>query len=60
MVPEWYDAGSLPLEQMRDDEVYWLPRVLAGETLVGTIIYDEACKLVTRVELKAAGGPQAG
>jgi hypothetical protein len=37
--------------------------VLGGETLVGTITYDEACKLVTRAELKTAGavGPsQAG
>lgn len=31
---------------MWDDEAYWLPRALAGETLAGTITYDEACKLV--------------
>ena len=60
MVPEWFDVGALPLEQMWDDEGYWLPRVLAGETLAGTITYDEACKLVTRAELKAASGPRAG
>jgi len=53
-------VGALPLEQMWDDEGYWLPRVLAGETLAGTITYDEACKLVTRAELKAASGPLAG
>jgi 8-oxo-dGTP diphosphatase len=55
MTPEWFDAGSLPLDQMWDDEAYWLPRVLAGETLTGTITYDEACKLVTRAELETAG-----
>lgn len=54
MAPEWFDAGSLPLDQMWDDEAYWLPRVLGGETLAGTITYDEACKLVTRAELKTA------
>ena len=26
MAPEWCDAGSLPLDQMWDDEAYWLPR----------------------------------
>ena len=60
MVPEWFDVGSLPLDRMWDDEAYWLPRVLAGETLAGTITYDESCKLVAHAELKAAGGPQAG
>jgi 8-oxo-dGTP diphosphatase len=61
MAPEWFDAGSLPLDQMWDDEAYWLPRVLAGETLAGAITYDEACKLVTRAELKTAGaaGPSS-
>ena len=57
MAPEWFDVGSPPLGQMWDDEAYWLPRVLAGETLAGTITYDESCKLVARAELKAAGGP---
>jgi 8-oxo-dGTP diphosphatase len=57
MAPQWFDAGSLPLGQMWDDETYWLPRVLAGETLAGTITYDEACKVVARAELNAAGGP---
>ena len=54
MIPEWCDAGSLPLDQMWDDEAYWLPRVLGGETLAGTITYDEACKLVARAELETA------
>jgi 8-oxo-dGTP diphosphatase len=54
MAPEWFDTGSVPLGQMWDDEAHWLPRVLAGETLAGTITYDEACKLVTRAELRTA------
>jgi 8-oxo-dGTP diphosphatase len=57
MAPEWYDSDSPPLDQMWDDEAYWLPRVLAGETLAGTIIYDESCKLVASAELEAAAGP---
>ena len=61
MAPEWFDAGSLPLDQMWDDEAYWLPQVLADETLACPITYDEACKLVIRAELKTAGaaGPSS-
>ena len=55
MAPEWFDVASLPLDQMWPDEAYWLPRVLAGETLAGVITYDDAGQLVAR----AALGPQA-
>ncbi len=27
LTPEWFDVGSPPLDQMLDDEAYWLPRV---------------------------------
>jgi 8-oxo-dGTP diphosphatase len=59
MAPGWFDAASLPLDRMWDDEAYWLPRVMAGEALSGVITYDDACELVARAELKAVG-PQAG
>lgn len=60
MVPEWFDANSLPLDQMWDDETCWLPRVLAGEMLIGTIAYDDACKMVAKAELKAGRAVQTG
>ena len=59
MSPAWFDVTALPLDQMWDDEAYWLPRVMAGEALSGVITYDDACELVARVELKAVG-PLAG
>jgi 8-oxo-dGTP diphosphatase len=60
MVPKWFDVASLPLGQMWDDEAYWLPRVMAGETLAGVITYDDDCKLVARAKLAAGGAPAAG
>jgi hypothetical protein len=54
ITPEWFDADSLPFEQMWADEPYWLPRLLSGETLIGTIIYDGSCTLVTHAELEPA------
>jgi 8-oxo-dGTP diphosphatase len=57
MTPEWFDVATLPLDQMWDDEAYWLPRVMAGETLAGVITYDDACQLVARADLTAASAP---
>jgi 8-oxo-dGTP diphosphatase len=33
MCPAWYALDALPFGQMWDDARYWLPRLLAGETL---------------------------
>lgn len=51
ITPEWFDVASPPLDQMWDDDQYWLPRVLAGESLVATITYDQSCTLVTNADL---------
>jgi 8-oxo-dGTP diphosphatase len=59
MAPQWFDAASLPLDQMLDDEAYWLPRVMAGEAIAGVITYDGAGTRVARAELRAAG-PRPG
>lgn len=52
ITPEWFDADSLPFDQMWDDESHWLPRVLAGELLIGTITYDDSCTLVSQAVLE--------
>jgi hypothetical protein len=39
---------------MLDDEGYWLPRVLAGEMLVGTITSDSSGTKVTHADLASA------
>ena len=54
IAPEWFDVKSLPLDQMWDDEAYWLPQVMGGETLAGVITYDSASRRVARVELVAS------
>ena len=50
--PQWFDVDSPPFDQMWDDESHWLPRVLAGELLTGTITYDDSGTLVKRAELE--------
>lgn len=51
MEPQWYPVTSLPLDDMWDDERYWLLRVLAGERLAAELTYDEACETVVRFEV---------
>ena len=51
ITPEWFDVDNLPLRQMWDDERYWLPRMLAGEKLTGTITYDHSGTVVTETSL---------
>jgi hypothetical protein len=54
MSPGWFDLASLPLDQMWDDEAYWLPRVMAE-----VIAYGDACKRVTLAK-RTAASTQAG
>ena len=52
--PEWFDVDSLPFDRMWDDERYWLPRMLAGEKLIGAITYDNSGTLVAQAKLEHA------
>lgn len=38
-IPIWYPIDRLPFDRMWDDDRYWLPRVLAGERLVGDFLF---------------------
>jgi 8-oxo-dGTP diphosphatase len=49
MRPAWFAPENLPYEQMWDDGRYWMPRLLAGETLYLTINYGEDNLLVSEV-----------
>ncbi len=40
-IPRWYDTTALPLDEMWDDDRYWLPRVLAGERLRGDFLFTD-------------------
>jgi 8-oxo-dGTP diphosphatase len=52
--PEWFPVDDLPLNEMWDDERYWLPRVLDGERLDATVTYDESCARVAKAVVKEA------
>lgn len=38
ILPEWFDVGALPVEQMWQDAAHWLPLVLNGSVLRLTVV----------------------
>lgn len=47
--PFWCPIASLPLDQMWEDDRYWLPRLLAGERLEGDFLFDDGRLLSHRL-----------
>lgn len=41
MKPLWFDANSLPKERMWKDNLYWVPKVLAGEVVDVVFLFGE-------------------
>lgn len=54
VVPAWYDITDLPLDGMWDDAKYWLPQVLAGETVHASFTFGEDLKTVSESSFEAA------
>lgn len=49
MAPRWFDKGKLPFEQMWANDPFWLPQVLAGQSLHAKFELDEQGQLVRSV-----------
>lgn len=54
-IPRWTPLDKIPYDQMWDDDQYWLPRMLAGESFIGKFIFDDEEILWQEVEFS----PQA-
>lgn len=39
--PGWFDFDSMPYDEMWEDDRYWMPHLLAGETFAGEFVFDE-------------------
>lgn len=53
MQPHWFPISELPLAQMWIDDPYWLPQVLQGEKLSGSVYLSKDGATILRTELKA-------
>lgn len=48
--PLWTPIDSIPYEKMWADDIIWLPKVLAGEKILGRFIFDDDTMLSYRIE----------
>jgi len=46
MAPKWFDIKKIPYEQMWDDDILWLPKVLNGKIVEGNFLFDENQKML--------------
>lgn len=46
MNPKWFGIKEIPYDQMWPDDIHWLPKVLAGTTVLGKFIFDPQQKLL--------------
>lgn len=52
MKPCWFAFSDIPYDEMWEDDVVWLPRVLAGETVNLRFFFTSEGKLVRHEELR--------
>lgn len=46
MRPQWFDISEIPFAAMWSDDPHWLPKVLAGERIVGWFSFDDNNKVL--------------
>lgn len=47
MAPEWFKIADIPYDNMWQDDIYWLPKVLEGKKLFCKFSFDEADNMLT-------------
>jgi 8-oxo-dGTP diphosphatase len=52
MRPAWFGLADIPFERMWQGDVHWLPRVLAGERLLGRFVFGENNETVVSWEVE--------
>lgn len=50
MAPKWFPLDDMPFEEMWEDDPYWLPRVLEGETVEFSFYFNKKNELEECVE----------
>jgi 8-oxo-dGTP pyrophosphatase MutT (NUDIX family) len=56
MMPAWFRVDDIPFEQMWQDNVHWLPRILAGERIQASFTFKADNETVDELEIEAWDG----
>lgn len=46
MAPKWFDINQIPYDQMWEDDILWLPKVLSGKIVEGNFLFDGNQKML--------------
>ncbi len=46
IAPRWYPIDDLPVQNMWDDNQYWLPQALAGQRIQAEFVFADDCETV--------------
>lgn len=46
MRPQWFHKDEIPFDQMRPDDKYWLPLLLAGKKFKGRFVFEGQDKII--------------
>ena len=41
MKPFWFDLDKIPYDNMFPDDKFWLPKIIAGENVIGEFVFDK-------------------
>lgn len=58
MIPVWFSVNEIPHEQMWQDAVYWLPRILKGKPIRARFTFQPDNETVDQVEIETWDGVQ--
>ncbi len=53
MIPAWFAVDDIPYERMWEDDLHWLPRILAGERIRGWFTFREDNETVATSKVEA-------
>jgi len=51
MTAEWFPFANIPYDRMWDNDKYWLPQVLLGKKVKGSVIHDGNKTIEKNIEL---------
>lgn len=48
MKPRWFKIKDIPYDKMWEDDIYWLPQVLNGNTIEGEFLFNSDQKMLEK------------
>lgn len=50
MRPQWFHFDDIPYKDMWVDDIHWLPQVLAGKKVIGSVYFGESDEVIEKME----------